>query len=141
MQIENGTKAGAKIHLKSAGGNTNDTKIYAGGVIGRVENSYFKLACNDLTVTGEITSDVQKYAYVGGLIGIINNSGSEATANHWVEIRKLEFNGFKINASKASEVCGGLLGSIWSHVGVYFMGERNGNDGTDTKLKITDAAN
>lgn len=140
LQIENGTKAGAKIHLKSAGGNTNDTKIYAGGVIGRVENSYFKLACNDLTVTGEITSDVQKYAYVGGLIGIINNSGSEATANHWMEIRKLEFNGFKINASKASEVCGGLLGSIWSHVGVYFMGERNGNDGTDTKLKITDAA-
>ena len=52
---------------------------------------------------------------MGGLIGIINNSGSEATANHWMEIRKLEFNGFKINASKASEVCGGLLGSIWSH--------------------------
>lgn len=89
MQIENGTKAGAKIHLKSAGGNTNDTKIYAGGVIGRVENSYFKLACNDLTVTGEITSDVQKYAYVGGLIGIINNSGSEATANHWDGNKKI----------------------------------------------------
>ena len=140
LQINNETKAGAKIHLGNAGKNTIDTKIYAGGVIGQVGNDFFKLACNDLTVTGEITSDVQKYAYVGGLIGIINNSGSEATANHWMEIRKLEFNGFKINVPNASEVCGGLLGSIWSHVGVYFMGERNGNDGTDTKLKITDAA-
>ena len=56
-----------------------------------------------------------------------------------MEIKGLVYNGFKIDAQNATEVCGGLFGSIWSNVGVFFMGPDNKNDGTTIKLDVIDA--
>ena len=113
-----------------------ETRVFAGGVIGRVDSGTFKLRCKSLTVGGRITSDAKEYAYVGGLVGIIKNANSTQDANHWMEIKNVTFDRFKIDAPNATKMCGGLFGSIWSHVGVYFMGEDDNNDGTDTKLKV-----
>lgn len=37
--------------------------------------------------------------------------------------KNVTFDGFKIDAPNATKMCGGLFGSIWSHVNVYFMGK------------------
>ena len=60
-----------------------ETRVFAGGVIGRVDSVTFKLRCKSLTVGGGITSDATEYAYVGGLVGIIKNENSTREANHW----------------------------------------------------------
>ena len=115
-----------------------DSYINAGSVIGYAAGNFHKIACNGLTVGGTIRvdGDSYNYAYVGGLIARTARSGLA-----WIEIRSLVYDGFKIEAPNAKKVCGGLFGSVWSNVGVYFMGLNNNTDGvyTGTKLTVKDA--
>lgn len=136
--MDNKTQGSSTITIQNVA-KAAETRVFAGGVIGRVDSVTFKLRCKSLTVGGGITSDAREYAYVGGLVGIIKNENSTRDANHWMEIKNVTFDGFKIDAPNATKMCGGLFGSIWSHVGVYFMGENDDNDGTDTKLKVQSA--
>lgn len=133
--MDNKTQGSSTITIQNVA-KAAETRVFAGGVIGRVDSGTFKLRCKSLTVGGRITSDAKEYAYVGGLVGIIKNANSTQDANHWMEIKNVTFDRFKIDAPNATKMCGGLFGSIWSHVGVYFMGEDDNNDGTDTKLKV-----
>ena len=100
--------------------------------------NFHKLACNGLTIGGtiKVEGDSYNYAYVGGLVARINKSSLA-----WIEIRSLVYDGFKIGVENAQKICGGLLGSIWSNVGVYFMGLNDTSDGdyTGTKLTVKDA--
>lgn len=127
--------AAATINLKTYGNTTSDTKINAGGVIGEVGESAFTFMANCLDVKGSITTSVKKRAYVGGLIGIIKGNGADQAKNHTIEIKDVTFNGFKIDAKNATEVCGGLFGSIWATAGVYFTGKDYNSNG----LKVTNA--
>lgn len=106
-----------------------DTKIYAGGILGQVSGTSFKLRCENVTVGGSVTSNVSQYAYIGGLVGVIQNKDG----NRWIEIADLTCNGLKIEAPNATEVCGGLFGAIWANVHVYF--ENKDNPGV-TKLTV-----
>lgn len=138
LTLDNKTQGSSTITIQNVA-EAAETRVFAGGVIGRVDSVTFKLRCKSLTVGGGITSDAKEYAYVGGLVGIIKNANSTRDANHWMEIKNVTFDGFKIDAPNATKMCGGLFGSIWSHVGVYFMGENDNNDGTDTKLTVQSA--
>ena len=131
--------AAPKITLKNVA--NRGSYAHAGGVLGEI-NAGFKLAVNGLTVgNGEtesekqsfITTDANDYAYVSGLVGVVQGSGS---VNHWMEIRRLVFDGFKIEANSATEACGGLFGGLWADVGVYFMGENDDKDGEYTNTKL-----
>lgn len=101
--------------------------VSAGGVLGKVETSGFKLQVKSAIVGNSeteelkyscITTDASNYAYIGGLIGLISTEANE----HWIEIYDLTIDGIKIVADSAIDVSGGLLGSVWQNVGVYFMG-------------------
>ena len=131
--------AAPKITLKNVA--NRGSYAHAGGVLGEI-NAGFKLAVNGLTVgNGEtesekqsfITTDANDYAYVGGLVGVVQGSSS---VNHWMEIRRLVFDGFKIEANSATEACGGLFGGLWADVGVYFMGKNDDEDGEYTNTKL-----
>lgn len=144
----NRAAATIKIENCNSGNSSQDSKINAGGVIGEIGESDFKFTANCLTVGGSITTDAKKRAYVGGLIGVIkgrdfdqNEKKQEIALDikHRIEIKGVIFEGFRINATEASEVCGGLFGSIWANVGLYFMGESDGNDGSTIKLNVKDA--
>ena len=135
MFTEN-TVSSANITIQNTG-NGADNRTFAGSVIGR---NIKKLICNGLTIRGKITSDAQKYAYVGGLIGNICDYTNADNENRWIEIRNLIYNGLTIYAPNATEMCGGLFGSIWSRTGVYFTQDPNGDDGSETKLVVEDAA-
>lgn len=131
--------AAATINIKNrADKNTNyDIRFNAGGVIGEIGESKFTFTANCLTVGGSITTSVSKRAYVGGLIGVIK--GNNQTINHQIKIKDVIFNTFKINAENATEMCGGLLGSIWADVELYFMGKDDTDNGTNTKLNVKNA--
>ncbi len=129
------TDVAVNIEIKNSSNATDDTKIFAGSVIGLGNGGGFKLQCNDLTIGGSISSDAKKNAHVGGVIGVIEKGNGD----HWMEIRNLVFEDFSIDAPYASESCGGLLGSIWSKVGVYFM-ISNDDEGTKTKLMVKKAS-
>ena len=144
----NRAAATIKIENCNSGNSSQDSKINAGGVIGEIGESDFKFTANCLTVGGSITTDAKKRAYVGGLIGVIkgrdfdqNEKKQEIALDikHRIEIKGVIFEEFRINATEASEVCGGLFGSIWANVGLYFMGESDGNDGSTIKLNVEDA--
>ena len=117
---------------------STDSYINAGSAIGYATGNFRKLACNGLTIGGtiKVEGDSYNYAYVGGLVARINRSSLA-----WIEIRSLVYDGFKIEAENAQKICGGLFGSVWSNVGVYFMGESDSSDGiyTGTKLTVKDA--
>ena len=134
--------AAATIEMTNCENEAADTKICAGGVIGEVGESSFTFEINQLTVKGSVTTDASKRAYIGGLIGIIKGSGFKPEEgqkeDHQVQIKGVSFDGFTINAPDAEDVCGGLFGSIWANVGVYFM-QVDGNDGIETKLDVKDA--
>ena len=120
---------------------TEETKIYAGELIGEVNNWSWKLQAHNVKITGEIITDAKSYAYIGGLIGSIKGGSAnfqDSNGIHWIEIESVIFDGFKIEANNVSKICGGLFGSIWANVGLYFMKE-NGNDGTSIKLDVIDA--
>lgn len=105
-----------------------DTKIYAGGILGQISSGSFKLRCDGVTVGGSITSDVSQYAYIGGLVGVIQNT----EGNRWIEIANLTYEDLTINAPNATKACGGLFGAVWANVHVYFENESNA-----TKLTVT----
>lgn len=133
--------ASATIKIQNCTDATDDTKIYAGGVIGEVSWQGYKFRAYNLKVGGSITTAAKKRAYVGGLIGIINTynrTDPTVEESRWMEIKSVTFDGFKIDAPDATEMCGGLFGSIWSNVGLFFMKE-NGDDGSNTKLDVKDA--
>ena len=144
LTLEGDTKVYSTIQLNN--GTQTGSYAYAGGVLGQITTDTFKLAVNGLFVggdsaddVGKITTDATEYAYVGGLVGIIkprNLNDSTVTENRWMEIRSLTFNNFLIKADKATKVCGGLFGSIWSNVGVYFMTESDTVDGAYTNTKL-----
>lgn len=144
LTLEGDTKVYSTIQLNN--GTQTGSYAYAGGVLGQITTDTFKLAVNGLSVggdsaddVGKITTDATEYAYVGGLVGIIkprNLNDSTVTENRWMEIRSLTFNNFLIKADKATKVCGGLFGSIWSNVGVYFMTESDTVDGAYTNTKL-----
>lgn len=125
----------AEINLKNCTSDTDETKINAGGVVGEVGESPFTFTVNSLTVKGSITTSADELAYIGGLIGIIKGRNDDSV-NHQIQIKSVTFDTFKINAPKATKICGGLFGSIWTNVGVYFMGKDDTDNGTDTKLKV-----
>lgn len=135
IMLTDNTISDVDITIQNTADDAND-KIFAGSVIGR---DIKKLICDGLTVRGSITSDEQRYAYVGGLIGIISDYSNADKEDRWIEIRDLTYDGLKISAPQATEVCGGLFGSIWSRTGVYFTKNPNGLDGEDTKLLVKDA--
>lgn len=129
----------AAITLKNCPEGDVESKFYAGGLIGEINNAG-KVKANNVKISGSITTDAKKYAYVGGLVGIVRGESSNGAPNHWMEIRKVTFEKFKIDAPNVSNVCGGLFGSIWENVGVYFMGEDDNDDSSDvTKLDVIDA--
>ena len=143
LALDDNTKASAKITIQNNTAETDDTKIYAGGVIGQISSGSFKLRASGLTVSGSICTSVQNYAYIGGLAGVVkacNVNNSELAETHWMEIKGLVYDDFTINAENATMVCGGLFGSIWSNVGVFFMGQSDGNDGINIKLEVKKAA-
>lgn len=131
-------RAEADIVIKNSKTN-NDVRTFVGSVLGYTTGG--KVICNGLQVAGSITTDAPNYAYVGGVLGFINPSNVEP--NTWIEIRNLVFDGFSINAPNASVACGGLLGGIWSHAGIYFMGKEDGDDTINgqnvTKMTVQDA--
>lgn len=130
LSLDGGTVAAPKITLKNVG--ANGSWISAGGVMGKASTGGFKLQVKSAVVGSQkeeektyasITTDATNYAYVGGLIGLI-----KADQEHWIEIYDLTIDGFKISAESATEVSGGLFGSIWEHVGVYFMNSSASSD-------------
>ena len=137
ITIQGDSQIKPDITIQKLTANT-DSYINAGSVIGYAAYNFHKIACNGLTVGGTIRvdGDSYNYAYVGGLIARTARSGLA-----WIEIRSLAYDGFKIEAPNAKKVCGGLFGSVWSNVGVYFMGLNNNTDGvyTGTKLTVKDA--
>lgn len=142
-------QASAKIYLQNCK-NTDETKIYAGGLIGEA-NNMGKLMAYSVTVGGSIYTEETETAYVGGLVGVIRNGSSwnepvqnEVATNDrmgrvWIEIKGVTFDGFKIDAPKVTEICGGLFGSIWRNVGLYFMGTNDRDDDSGVKLEVKDA--
>ena len=139
IELTNLTEAKASIKIKNCNAQNSDVKTYAGGIIGYVPGA-FKLKCNGMEVGGSIETDASNYAYVGGVIGFVAPSGAGAEPSIWVEIRNLVFDGIKISAPDATVACGGLLGSVWSRTGVYFMGVDDSNDGTNTKMTVKNAS-
>lgn len=124
--------------------NDNDVRTYVGGVVGYVSGT-FKIKCNGIEIGGSISTDAPRYAYVGGVIGFMEPANNATSApSKWIEIRNIVFDKFKIVADNASVACGGLLGSIWSGTGVYFMGDTDDTDTIDkqnaTKMTVTDAS-
>ncbi len=120
IELRSDVKAKAIIKISNCK-DTNDDRTYVGGILGYVPGAV-KIKCNGVTVGGSITTDAPRYAYVGGVVGFMAPQGDTKEPYRWIEIRNLVFNGFAINASKANIACGGLLGSVWSCTGVYFMG-------------------
>ncbi|MBU5480535.1 hypothetical protein [Blautia sp. MSJ-19] len=149
VTLQNDTKASANISLVNTG--DKGSYAYAGEILGQITSDGFTLAVNGLTVGGStesenalISTDATDYAYVGGLIGIIKPITKDGTVtntieeNRWIEIRNLTFNNFAITANEVTEACGGLFGSIWANVGVYFMGEKDADEGAYAgKTKMT----
>ena len=135
IMFTDNTVSSANITIQNTG-NGADNRTFAGSVIGR---NIKKLICNGLTIQGNITSDAKQYAYVGGLIGNICDYTNNDNESRWIEIRNLTYDGLIINAPNATEMCGGLFGSIWSCTGVYFTQDPNGDDGSKPKLVVKDA--
>lgn len=129
--------AGAVINAKNCTGTTDDSKIDMGGVIGEVGESDFTFEANCLTVKGSITMSAQKRAYAGGLIGIIK--GNNNAINHQIKMKGVTFDTFKINAPNVSEMCGGLFGSIWADVNLYFGDSNDTDNESNIKLDVIDA--
>ena len=138
--------AAAKISLKKFADKTVETRINAGGVIGEVGESGFTFSANCLRVQGSITTEAKKKAYVGGLIGVIKGDYDKknvASPNHTIEIKDVTFEGFNISAENASELCGGLFGSIWANVDMHFSGntqEKPGLNVTSATIQAQNAA-
>ena len=138
--------AAAKISLKNFANKTVETRINAGGVIGEVGESGFTFSANCLRVQGSITTEAKKKAYVGGLIGVIKGDYDKknvASPNHKIEIKDVTFDGFKISADTAADMCGGLFGSIWANVNLYFSGntqEKPGLNVTSATIQAQNAA-
>lgn len=138
--------AAAKISLKNFADKTVETRINAGGVIGEVGESDFTFKANCLKVQGFITTEAKKKAYVGGLIGVIEGNydkNNVASPNHKIEIKDVTFDGFKISADTATDMCGGLFGSIWANVDMYFSGntqEKPGLNVTSATIQAQNAA-
>ena len=141
IELRSDVKAKAIIKISNCK-DTNDDRTYVGGILGYVPGAV-KIKCNGVTVGGSITTDAPRYAYVGGVVGFMAPQGDTKEPYRWIEIRNLVFNGFAINASKANIACGGLLGSVWSCTGVYFMGDDDSHDTIDgkdaTKMTVKDA--
>ena len=76
--------------LKNCPGENTESKFYAGGLIGEI-NYAGKVKANNVKISGTIITDAKKYAYVGGLVGIVRGGSSDSTPNHWMEIRKVTF--------------------------------------------------
>lgn len=127
LTLKGKTTANPKIEIKT-GTNQNGSYVSAGCVLGKAVSASFKLVADGAEIGGFITTDTTGYAYVGGLIGLIAEN-----KEHWVEIRDLTISVLTINTNSATQVSGGLLGSVWQSVGVYFMGE-NANE---TKSMLT----
>ena len=119
---------------------TSDKNVYVGGVLGYTGEGFHRLRCTGVTIGGSITvsGDNYNYAYVGGLIARTNRSLILSR----IEIEKLSYDGFEINAPNAKKICGGLFGSLWYNVGVYFMEETDATEGiyAGTKLTIKDTS-
>ena len=134
VTLADNTKVFATISLTGNVANKSSC-VYAGEVLGQIKSDKFTLNVDGLTVGDEeekssIKTDSSDYAYVGGLVGIIKpRAGANNTIeNRWIYIRNLTFDNFAIKAENATEICGGLLGSIWSNVGVYFMEVENSDN-------------
>lgn len=153
LKLQNNTNVSAEINLSNV--NARGNYVYAGEVLGQITAESFRLAVNGLTIGDEnsetaiITTDATNCAYIGGLVGIIKpitRDDSETNTieeKRWIEIRSLAFNNFKIEADEVTESCGGLFGSIWSNVGVYFMGKSNEDEGEykdKTKLIVKNSS-
>ena len=142
IELRSDVKAKATIKISNCKG-TNDDRTYVGGILGYVPGAV-KIKCNGVVVGGSITTNAPRYAYVGGVVGFMAPQGDTRESYRWIEIRNLVFDGFSLKASEANIACGGLLGSVWSCTGVYFMGDDDSKDtvgGKDvTKLTVKDAA-
>ena len=142
IELRSDVKAKATIKISNCKG-TNDDRTYVGGILGYVPGAV-KIKCNGVVVGGSITTNAPRYAYVGGVVGFMAPQGDTRESYRWIEIRNLVFDGFSLKASEANTACGGLLGSVWSCTGVYFMGDDDSKDtvgGKDvTKLTVKDAA-
>lgn len=138
ITVQNESVFEANITIKKMDTNS-DIYIYAGGMIGYAGGGFHKFACNGLTVGGTINVTGENYnnAYVGGLIARVNGTNLS-----YFEIRSLVFDGLKINAENANKICGGLFGSIWQNVGVYFMSDSDTVENVykGTKLTVKDAS-
>ena len=151
LTLQSGTTVSSDISLTSV--EDRGAYIYAGGVLGQITADSFTLAVNGLTVGANdsntkagISTDASDYAYAGGLVGIIkprtqtNVVTNTIEENRRIEIRSLKFDNFTIDAEEATKVCGGLLGSVWANVGVYFMDNDEGEYAGTAKLTVSNAA-
>ena len=130
-------KAVIELTAIEASSENVDSQVFAGGVMGRIVHDSVTVSFNSLTIGGSITTDASKYAYIGGLIGVVRaTKTNNSIVNRRMNIKGVTFDKFTITASKATEVCGGLFGSIWSDVGVYFMGPDDSTPGDNTKLTV-----
>lgn len=135
-------KGESVIKISGCTASTKDDKIYAGGLVGEINNWSCKLQLNQVQIAGNITTDATKNAYVGGLIGILKGGKvdwSNGGSVHWIEIRGVAYNGFKIDAPNVTIMCGGLIGSTLENAGLYFMGEDDNSDGTNIKFDVRKA--
>lgn len=134
LRLEGHTTAAPKIKLAQVG--TNGPWVCGGGILGKASTSGFRLQLADAAAgngasdneQSYITTDATNYGYIGGLIGLIATENNE----HWIEIYSLTMDGLRIQADNAANASGGLFGSIWENVGVYFMG-----NGTETNAMLT----
>lgn len=143
LNLTNQTVIAPKIDLKKI--SDRGSWICAGGVLGKAVNANFNLKVNNAVIGNSeeseqnyayINTDTNNYAYVGGMIGLVGglNANKEHPANlNQIIIEKLLINGFKIDADSATEVSGGLLGSIWENVEVQF---NRGNENNDQSALI-----
>ena len=131
--------ASAIIKLENCERN-NGIQFNAGEIIGEVGESAFTLNANCVTVSGSITTDAQDRAYVGGLIGVIKGDDPVNKVEfHKINVNDVIFDGFLLKAEHATEICGGLFGSIWDNAKVCFTGTGETIGGLNVKNTIINA--
>ena len=127
----------ANINFKSS----PTSYIHLGGVIGTIgEKSITNITVNDLTIEGEITSNVEsECCYAGGFIATIwpsSTSGGKKT----IQLQGLKIEDFLLTENSTSSA-GGLLGYCWADTDVTFTENSDSVYGLTVSKSLVTATN
>lgn len=128
------SKVNANINFESS----PTSYIHLGGVIGTIgEESRTKITVNNLTIGGEITSNVNSEdCYAGGFIATIWPSAEK----NKIQLQGLKIEGFSLTENSTSSA-GGLLGYCWADTDVTITGNSESAYGLTVKNSKVTATN